>query len=242
MQNRYLATHPEGGIGLLWCSPELTLSAHPQEGRLLYELDYCPCIYICSKELNIMSTNSFVVVFVVVCFLICFSLAAEKIKQIWFCAILTAGLRGLNTSFLSSGFFAAFSRRWDGEPSDLDDAVRFRDEKERDTWASECGPRGRPAHLAMITSCWSCPLVSHAHGQGSLHTQVWTPGFWPFLRTLDCHTALIRVHNLLHYINDTEGISANLLLRVGEDNQYRWQHWWNLRWEEWVQSSVWMFS
>ena len=33
--------------------------------------------------------------------------------------------------------------------------------------------------------------------------------------------ALIRVHNLLHYINDTvEGISANLLLRVGEDNQY----------------------
>ena len=99
------------------------------------------------------------------------------------------------------------------------------------------------AQPPRITSCWSCLLVSHAHGKGSLHTQVWTPGFWPFLRTLDCHTAIIYVHNLLHYISDTEeGISANLLLRVGEDNQYQWQHWWNLCWEEWVQSSVWTFS
>lgn len=89
----------------------------------------------------------------------------QALAQAWnewngFCVILTAGLRGRNTSFLSSGFFAAFSRRWDGEPSDLDDAVRFRDKKDRDTWTSECGPRGCPApqdHLLLVLpACQPC--------------------------------------------------------------------------------------
>lgn len=35
---------------------------------------------------------------------------------------LTAGLLGLTRSLLSSGFFPAFSGRWRGEPSDLEEA------------------------------------------------------------------------------------------------------------------------
>lgn len=35
---------------------------------------------------------------------------------------LTADLFGLSTSLLSSGFFPAFSGRWRGEPSDLEEA------------------------------------------------------------------------------------------------------------------------
>lgn len=39
-----------------------------------------------------------------------------------FASTLTAGLFGLTKSFLSSGFFPAFSGRWRGEPSDLEEA------------------------------------------------------------------------------------------------------------------------
>lgn len=45
--------------------------------------------------------------------------------QYWlvsFGSTLTAGLFGLTKSLLSSGFFPAFSGRWRGEPSDLDEA------------------------------------------------------------------------------------------------------------------------
>lgn len=42
---------------------------------------------------------------------------------------LTAGLPGLPVSFFSSVFLVVFSGRWDGDPSDFDDAGISKGEK-----------------------------------------------------------------------------------------------------------------
>lgn len=52
------------------------------------------------------------------------SIPASELQNwlVSFESTLTAGLLGLTKSLLSSGFFPAFSGRWRGEPSDLEEA------------------------------------------------------------------------------------------------------------------------
>lgn len=106
-------------------------------------------------------------------------------EEAWGGACLTAGFRGLNTSLLSSGFFAAFSRRWDGEPSDLDDAVNSRETRKADTYKHpdsairQTGPQplllpvssahcSQPpcrdsTHWSMLLGFWLLPRLHHHH-------------------------------------------------------------------------------
>lgn len=76
--------------------------------------------------------------------------------------ILTAGLRGRNASFLSSGFLAALSRRCDGEPSDLDDAITSKRDKKAGTDKCTSQTVHPPAaiHLASSFPLLACQPLS----------------------------------------------------------------------------------
>lgn len=88
----------------------------------------------------------------------------------WFYTVLTAGLRGRNTSFFSSGFLATFSRRWDGEPSDLDDAVQFKRQKSRNTdiCKSYTVPAPPPSTQLPISPCWLLSTESELQAKNGI--------------------------------------------------------------------------